>query len=226
MTIETDPDGCPLCGAESTVPFYTDRQRSYRQCVQCQLVYVPSSFHLSLAEEKAIYDLHNNGFEDSGYQNFLSRLSRPLLAKLSTPSTGLDFGCGPGPLLSHMMEQAGHKVALYDLHYANKPDILEVEYDFITMTEVAEHLKSPAITFSKLFGQLKPGGYLALMTKRMISLERFKTWHYKNDPTHIVFYADKTFQWLAQSHTATLEFHGQDVAIFQTAQSISACKSC
>ena len=43
-----------------------------------------------------------------------------------------------------MFEEMGHTVALYDYFYANDPFVLHHLYDFITATEVVEHLHNPA----------------------------------------------------------------------------------
>ena len=62
---------------------------------------------------------------------------------------------------------------------------------------------------------LKPRAYLGIMTKRVIDQQRFATWHYKNDPTHVCFYSVETFQWLANLWQAQLEFIGADVILLK-----------
>ena len=165
--------------------------------------------------EKAIYDLHENDADDPGYQGFLSRLSTPLLARLQMDSAGLDYGCGPGPLLASMLTRRGHRVKTYDPYYANHPQNLQQSYDFITCTEVVEHFRRPGREFQRLFAMLKPLGLLAIMTKLVIDAEAFGRWHYKNDPTHISFFSTETMQWLAQLYQCRVEFIGKDVIIFQ-----------
>ena len=133
---------CPLC-IGNTAFFFEDERRAYQQCKKCALIFVPAEFHLMRAEEKAQYDLHENNPKDSDYRQFLSRLSDPLIRKLSPNSSGLDFGCGSGPTLSVILEEAGHQVALYDPFYQPDPTTLKATYDFITATEVLEHLFHP-----------------------------------------------------------------------------------
>jgi hypothetical protein len=72
---------------------------------------VPKIYQLSEDEEKSRYDTHNNDPKDVRYRQFLSQLSEPLLKKISDNSFGLDFGAGPGPTLSLMLEDYGHKGA-------------------------------------------------------------------------------------------------------------------
>ena len=98
---------CPLCGDKNISHYHSDSQRSYQQCALCQLVFVTAQYQLSTTQEKAVYDLHQNQPDDLGYRHFLDRLATPLLGALTIPSEGLDFGCGPGPTLSLMLEDAG-----------------------------------------------------------------------------------------------------------------------
>ena len=118
---------CPLCNG-NTAFFFEDERRAYQQCKKCALIFVPAEFHLMRAEEKAQYDLHENNPKDSDYRQFLSRLSDPLIRKLSPNSSGLDFGCGSGPTLSVILEEAGHQVALYDPFYKPDPTTLKATW--------------------------------------------------------------------------------------------------
>ena len=113
-------------------------------------------------EEKAQYDLHENDPHDLGYRKFLSRLTDPLLAKLPPHSYGLDYGCGPGPTLSVMMHEAGHSMALHDPIYHPNPDALSRSYQFITATEVFEHLHQPARDLDSLHRSPSPAAGSAL----------------------------------------------------------------
>ena len=212
------PAICPLCAGSDIVPYHRDRKRDYLACRTCALVFVPPHQHLPAAEQKAYYDLHENRPDDPGYRRFLSRLFEPLARRLAPCSRGLDFGCGPGPALPAMFEEAGHEMALYDPFYAADPSPLAATYDFITMSEVIEHLAEPGRDLPRLWAALTPGGWLGIMTKRIRDLEAFKTWHYIMDPTHIAFYSDATFQWLAghlsvPDRPAELVIAGADVVL-------------
>ncbi|MCP5171508.1 MAG: class I SAM-dependent methyltransferase [Pseudomonadales bacterium] len=207
---------CPLCFCESQ-RFCQDDTREYQQCRNCKLVFVPEAFHLTAEEEKAQYDLHENSPDDNAYRAFLSRLYLPMLELLPKNSLGLDFGSGPGPTLSIMFEEAGHRMALFDIFYAQDKTVLTRCYDFITATEVVEHLARPADIFTRLWGILKPGGWLGIMTKRVQNRAAFAHWHYKNDPTHIAFYSNATFCWLADELGAELYLMAPDVVLMRKA---------
>ena len=205
---------CPLCGAASHW-LLDDRKRSYWQCEQCLMVHVPACWQLTAEQEKAEYDRHENHPDDPGYRRFLSRLAEPLLARLPAAGSGLDFGCGPGLALAMMLREHGHQVALHDLYYHPNPEALRQQWDFITATEVVEHLAAPREVLEQLWQCLKPGGWLGLMTKRVISPEAFSRWHYKSDPTHISFFSEQSFRWLAAKWQAELELIGADVALLR-----------
>lgn len=206
---------CPLCTSEQTQHFFEDKNRTYQQCSECELVFVPSNYHLSQKDEKQVYDFHENSPEDQGYRQFLNKLLSPLSKKLPPQAQGLDFGCGPGPTIKPMLEAVGFSVKNYDFYYYNKPEALQEKYDFITCTEAIEHFSHPRKELQLIDQALKTGGYLGLMTKRATNLEDFKTWHYKNDPTHISFFSEASFQWIAQWLGYTVEFPGDDTVIMK-----------
>ncbi|MFG6136546.1 class I SAM-dependent methyltransferase [Halomonas sp. B23F22_10] len=209
---------CPLCASTDHAPYHRDARRDYRRCRRCALVFVPAHQRLGPAEEKAVYDQHQNSPDDPGYRRFLSRLFEPLAAKLSPGARGLDFGAGPGPTLSVMFEEAGHPMAIYDAFYAPDAAALERTYDFITSTEVVEHLFAPGAELERLLGLLAPGGWLGLMTKRVPpGVEAFAGWHYILDPTHVCFFDEASFRWLADRWQLTVSFPAGDVVLLQKA---------
>ncbi|MBE9539336.1 MAG: class I SAM-dependent methyltransferase [Proteobacteria bacterium] len=211
----TDSTQCPLCNATGGSPFFTDKRREYLRCTYCALVFVPSSFHLSVVKERAEYDKHENAVEDPGYRRFLSRLLVPLNEAIAPASSGLDFGCGPGPALAQMLREGGHSMAIYDPFYAPDTAVLQHSYDFVTATEVVEHMHKPGDDLSRLWSMLRPGGTLAVMTKLVLGAAAFTTWHYKNDPTHVCFFSRETWQWWADQNTAEMKFEGADVILLR-----------
>lgn len=168
---------------------------------------------LNAEQEKAVYELHENSVEDLGYREFLSRMQLPLQERIKPCAHGLDFGCGPGPALSVMLAEQGYNMSVYDIFYHNDKAVFNHHYDFVTATEVAEHLFEPGKVLPQLWALLESGGVLALMTKLVIDQQAFSNWYYKNDPTHVCFFSRPTFQWLAGKWNAQLEFIGQDVII-------------
>jgi Methyltransferase domain len=196
-------------------PYFIDSRRPFLQCNVCKLVFVPTGWHLDMDSERAQYDLHQNDPNDSGYKGFLSRLACPLMERLSPGARGLDFGCGPGPALAGMFYDNGFEVALYDRFFAPDEGPLAEQYEFITATEVVEHLRRPGWELDRLWSLLASRGWLGIMTKLVRDPVAFASWHYKNDPTHICFYSPDTWRWWAAHHSASLEIIGADVILLQ-----------
>ncbi len=206
---------CPLCGAPDAEFFHRDSRREYLRCGACRLVYVPPRFFLDLEAERAEYSLHENNPDDAGYRQFLARLATPLLERLPARARGLDFGCGPGPALATMFREAGHEVFQYDPFFYPDRTPLSRRYDFITATEVVEHLHRPGEELERLWALLRPGGWLGIMTKLVIDAEAFASWHYKNDPTHVGFFCNDTWHWWGDCRQSAPEFVGSDVILLQ-----------
>ena len=53
------------------------------------------------------------------------------------------------------------------------------------------------------------------MTKRVTTQAAFANWHYINDPTHICFFSEATFEWWAAQHQLTVEFPEKDTVILR-----------
>jgi len=201
---------CPLCG-DTTEPCHEDQRRKYRQCPTCALISVPTPYQLDATAEKRYYELHENDPGDAGYRRFLSRAAEAVRTRVTPPAHGLDFGSGPGPTLSLMLEEAGYTMSIYDKYFAARPLALQETYDFVTATEVFEHLARPATIIRRLLSCLRPGGWLIVMTKRARDRAAFAQWHYTHDPTHIAFYGDATFHWIAERFGLELDIVGADV---------------
>lgn len=210
-------NSCPLCSSTALSFFHRDKHREYLRCDVCQLVSVPPAYLLSSVDEKAFYDHHENNSEDLGYRRFLGRTWDPLFERISPAMGGLDFGCGPGPTISVMAQESGIAMDNYDLYYFNRPELLERQYDFITMTEVIEHVADASALLAQLNSMLKSNAVLAIMTKRVLSAEAFTHWHYKSDLTHIRFYSVATFEWIANHFQWQLEVMDNDVVFFTKA---------
>ncbi len=144
----------------------------------------------------------------------MSQLTLPLQELIPGESVGLDFGSGPGPTLSLMLEEKGHQVDLFDKHYAKDESVFVKEFDFITLTEVIEHLSDPIFELERLTSMLKPGGCIAIMTQTMTKEIDFSKWYYKNDPSHIGFYNQESLIFLANHLELGVNFHSDRVIFF------------
>lgn len=206
---------CPVCRAPELRPVLSVDGRDYWRCEVCEARFLDPRQHPSRGAEHAHYLHHDNRLDDPQYRRFLSTLAGPLLARLHAASRGLDYGCGPGPALAAMLSEAGHEVALYDPFFCPDTTVLNRTYDFVTCTETAEHFHHPADEFARLMMLVRPGGWLAIMTCFQTDDARFRDWHYRKDPTHVVFYREETLRHLARSRHWSCEVPVKNVALMQ-----------
>lgn len=206
---------CPLC-AEPTIELArtADVQRRYRRCAACALIHLDPAHHLSAGEEHERYLLHENDADDHGYVSFLERLAEPMMERLPPRARGLDFGCGPTPVLSEMLTAARFPCAAYDPFFAPDETLLDKRYDFITCSEVVEHVHDPARVFATLRRMLAPGGILGVMTMFHPGEDAFADWWYRRDPTHVCFYNEATMRWIGERHGWKTEFPRPNVTLF------------
>lgn len=207
-------DPCPVCRAPAPLPLLSVGGRDYWRCETCQARFLDRRQLPTRDAEYAQYLLHRNQSGDPGYRRFLTKLAAPLLARLPAGSHGLDYGCGPEPVLAAMLRDAGHEVDLYDPFFHPDPPTGR-RYDFVTCTETAEHFHRPAEEFERLSALIRPGGWLALMTCFQTDDARFENWHYRRDPTHVVFYRAATLQRIAVERGWRCTIPVKDVALMQ-----------
>ena len=205
---------CLLCNAQDAHLFSEVRGRTYHRCRTCHLAFLTPCHRLNPATERAAYLKHNNSPDDLGYRHFLSRLTEHLMPRLPPNTEGLDFGCGPGPTLSVMLEEQGFAMTNYDPFFMADSNALNRIYDFITCTETVEHFYSPAREFHLLDQLLRPGGWLGIMTEIMLDDARFATWWYVSEPTHVCFYTQETMAWLANQYGWEMVVPRKNVTLF------------
>lgn len=191
---------CPLCSQDSKlIPVDGPLHRKYFQCSNCWLIFLDRQLLLSESDEKNRYLLHDNGPEQTGHVSFLKRALEPVKHELSPEKAYLDFGCGPVPTLSEMLQRDyGVRCDIYDPLFF--PDLPDEKYDFIFVIECIEHFFNPSKEFPVLKSLLNPGGQLVIMTEPWTSLETFKTWYYPKDPTHVSFYHERTVEFICQHY--------------------------
>lgn len=184
---------CHLCLSQDTT---RQNHRKYElvRCNVCDLVFVPFDKHLSRIEEERRYELHENSIEDPGYVDFLRQLITPIEKSVPNGSHILDYGSGPEPVLAKLLRCDGYHVDIYDPFFA--PEKPQGAYSAITLSEVIEHFAHPREELEVLKRLLEPNGVLGIMTLRHTKNTDLETWHYVQDPTHVAFFSDTTFQWI------------------------------
>ena len=189
---------CPLCNTHNSNAFPANG-KTYYSCSNCGLVYMDGNDHLSNDDEKKRYSFHQNDINNTGYVNFLNRIIEPAMDFLSKDMHGIDYGCGPNPVLAQIIENKGIRCDHYDPFFFPEIDT-ERKYDFIFATECFEHFFSPATELQQICNILKPNGILGIMTEIMDENTDFGSWYYKNDPTHVCFFNRKSLEYIKETY--------------------------
>jgi SAM-dependent methyltransferase len=187
---------CSICKQNTTNITVLNNGKIFYHCSNCNFSGLDSAFFLNPSEEKSRYDNHENNIENQGYVDMFERFIDFTISELSV-RTILDYGSGPGPVLAELLSKKGYKVSTYDPFYAPKKFENE-SFDLITSTEVFEHFNNPLEEIKKLISLVKPNGYISVMTRFCPELDKFKSWFYKDDDTHVSFYSPKTFEYIAK----------------------------
>lgn len=206
---------CLLCHNDSN-PFELDTF----MCPECGLVFKNPEIFNSKEKDLERYSTHNNDSTDQGYLDFLGKFVTPLKPFIPSKFTALDFGCGPGPTLSILLEEIGGVVENYDpLFYPDAHLLIPESYDVVTSTEVVEHFKTPRHDWETLIDLVKDNGVIAIMTLFYSPEIDYKKWWYKNDHTHIVFYQQKTMEYIAREFNLEILYNdNKSIIIFKKAE--------
>ncbi len=209
---------CPLCHGNECLFFFQDTKNakhSYQHCPNCDLVFVEPSCRLDQQAEKSRYDMHQNDGTEQHYVDFLSRLATPMLNHLpNSQAEGLDFGSGKSQAMANLFRQAGHSCQCYDIFYYPDNELLKQQYDFIVASEVIEHLYDPKTIFEQWLSMLNPNGLLGIMTGFRPAPEAFPNWWYKNDPTHVMLFSEKSFAYLEEHYSLKVKHQSKNVLVF------------
>jgi SAM-dependent methyltransferase len=189
---------CLLCHSPSEVSA-KHRDRDVYRCAECGLAFLDPRHHVTDADARAEYLLHDNTMECKGYVRMFEKKIATLEEHCTGISSVLDYGCGPGPVLVELLRRGGYDAYGYDPMFCPDADLTRT-YDCVISTEVFEHFMDPAAEFPKVHRLVTPGGILAIMTLHHDATTDLSTWWYVDIPSHVVFYASKTFEWIASRY--------------------------
>lgn len=196
---------CLLCQSKCH-PFSQNPFGNFWTCPHCRAICRDPEAFLSSQAEKDRYQHHQNALDDPNYQAYFKHIIDQAIqpfCNLGPDCLALDYGSGPQPVLAHVLEQDyGQPMENYDPYFApNRAVIDQQTYHLITCIEVAEHFYQPNQEFTRLANLLKKHGKLIISTRfAPINKSQFDHWWYMHDPTHVCFYCQETFQYIAQSY--------------------------
>ena len=208
---------CKICDNETDIFDDPQLKKSYFVCSKCLCIGLNPSHYLSLEKEQGQYSHHQNSLENQGYVQMFEDFLDYFWNDLPFNQNSLDFGSGPTPVLAELLSRRNVNVDCYDKFYQPLKCFENKEYDFMTSTEVFEHLDDPISTLTLLAQHLRPKGLLAIMTLfHHNDQTHFLSWWYRRDPTHIVFYTPKTLEVLAEKCGFTvIKTDGKRIAVLQ-----------
>ena len=201
---------CTLC----TAPLTSKKDAYYYSCDLCKALVKDDKYYLSAEKEKARYETHNNDVNDIGYQNFTSPITNYVLENYLASQKGLDFGSGPGPVISSMLMKQGYDIVQYDPYFAPAIHLLNTTYDYIVCCEVFEHFHKPNEEVTRLTSLLRPEGKLLVMTMLYDDKIEFRNWNYRNDATHVFIYTLATIDFIANEWKLEVEVKSDRFIIF------------
>lgn len=193
---------CPLCLKSDLYKVPDDEKHLF--CQHCYLIHLKSIFRKDPETEKNRYLKHQNDINDLNYTAFLLKAFDAIKPHISPQMNGLDFGCGPNPVLPQLLDQKGYTCAYYDPFFF--PQVPDKIYDYIFAVECFEHFYEPFKEIRYINELIRADGIICIMTERWISFEHFKDWHYKRDFTHVSFFHEKTFNFICDAFGMELIF--------------------
>lgn len=199
---------CPVCDQQN-LSSLSSHERPFHHCRDCDYIFQNPESRLQRPQEEARYLEHNNDLEDPRYLKYLEKT----WSQVESPKPGafvLDYGCGPARGLEAVLRDSEFRVASYDPIFW--PRDLEQEFgkvDVLFCSEVIEHIYEPAKIFSQWNQLLKPDGVITLRTGFHPGADNMSDWWYASDETHIGFFNETTFEFIAEKWGWTLiKVHG------------------
>ena len=118
---------CVLCNSITNF-FKSANKRDYYKCPSCMAVQLNSFIYVSEQQEINLYKTHNNDVFDKGYQNFVSPIFNSVINDFNNSTTGLDFGCGTGPVITKLLRDQNYTMVTYDPFFDNNENALKERF--------------------------------------------------------------------------------------------------
>jgi len=211
---------CKLCSSTS-IDIIEDVKMDniYYNCKDCDFIF---SLKLpTILQEEKQYSHHNNSLENSGYvqmfENFIDFAIEPYADK-SKPM--LDYGSGPEPVLSQLLQKRNFDIQAYDPIYKKDESWRANKFSTIVSTEVFEHLHTPYETILQLIATLEDESILSFQTMfHPKDKDKFLNWWYRRDPTHVGFFSQTTLEKMQDIFKLKLlKFDDKNIAVFRKSQ--------
>lgn len=186
---------------------------AFLRCMECGGIVRDPTTRLSPEAQRDRYLLHRNDLVDQGYRRWLEGYLDAVFGWLRDQKISiergdlpvLDFGSGPNPALVALLRERGYDAVGWDPFFRPGPIPAE-SARLVTCLEVAEHFETPRRDLSRLAGALAEGGIAAIATHLLGAdgdpaeqTAFFRSWWYRQDPTHVSFYTERALVEAAES---------------------------
>jgi SAM-dependent methyltransferase len=199
--------------------------RVFFRCENCYYIFTTER-NLSSEETKAHFKNQWIQKPEGAYPACCTLLHGLLESTGKPCRRALDFGCGNGGLVRSLRERGIETFGIdpipveNDLAHCVYPrleDLPEKRFDMITALEVFEHLDRPSDTLSRLISYLSEDGFIflttALTNRALTGIRCFPYWIYQKDPTHVGFFDQRTFEWMATRFSLEIHIFHHDFVV-------------
>lgn len=186
---------CPLCQKSNPI-FYQRENLSYHHCEDCDFYYMNDACFLEDEDERSRYLNHQNDPEEIRYAQYLNQILDTIKPFIDQSMIGLDYGTGPTVSLARVLTQQGYQCDYYDKYFF--PKINQNQYDYLILCEVIEHFKHLSTELNNLKNLVTYSKCIFIKTQMCLDKEFFKNWYYPRDPTHVIFFTEKSMDILAK----------------------------
>ncbi len=210
--------GCRVCGTASGL-FYQNERRFFR-CPECRLIFTVDAVDKSLEEAhyKKQWAETDPGFWKSQVDVLLK-----IIALYRTPERLLDFGSGSGEMTKELERRGVSATPLEPMiHGYLKDQRFSCTFDVVVAVEVIEHLPNLWEELNAIENVLATGGiviFSTLLTNSFVdapdAARQFADWWYKDDPTHVSFFCNRTLGKLADMGKFDIDVYGDKVFVLK-----------
>lgn len=207
---------CRICN--SPAPFFFQDTRTFHKCPDCWLIFTND------LPDKTVEENHYKAQWETTQAEFWKNQTDALVSYIQnylTPKRILDFGAGSGEMTQELQRHGYLVTALEPMNDGYlKDQNYPFLFDAVVAVEVIEHLPNIWEELEEIEKVLEPEGIMVFstgLTNTFIelpdSIEHFKTWWYKDDPTHLSFFCNHTLGVMADMRNYTIDIYGDKLFV-------------